>query len=124
MLSYFQGKARAFLMEANDAGYAMFITWGRRTPEQIKAVGASKNGQHLYGMAFDVQIWDPAYEGIWPGDGDPVRLHKTIYQYAPITAETDPRFKKIGSIGKSVGLQWGGEIFGSSYYDPVHFQIR
>jgi len=40
------------------------------------------------------------YEGLWPSD--PVWFRFEIYKHAQITAEEDPRFKNIGSIGKAL----------------------
>ena len=80
LASVIQPYARAFLVAANDAGYALFITWGYRKREQEQAFidyakamgwpnpeqyGSPEHGKHLTGMAFDVMFWDPSLEGIW-----------------------------------------------------------
>ncbi len=109
--------ARDFLAKANDAGYLLIITWARRTQAQQDELGPVKNStnNHTAGRAFDVAFWDPDYGYVMPYS-DPMYFHYNIAKYD----ENDPRWSKIGDIGKSVGFSWGGD-WGGNDKDPPHF---
>jgi len=83
--------------EEQDALYAK----GRTAPGNIvtNAKGSSYSSHHQWGTAFD----------IYRNDG------KGVY------TDSDGFFKKVGKIGKSIGLEWGGDW--KSPVDKPHFQL-
>lgn len=83
--------------EEQDALYAK----GRTAPGNIvtNAKGSSYSSHHQWGTAFD----------IYRSDG------KGVY------TDSDGFFKKVGKIGKSIGLEWGGDW--KSPVDKPHFQL-
>lgn len=80
-----------------DALYAQ----GRTKAGKIvtNAKGSSYSSHHQWGTAFD----------IYRSDG------KGVY------TDSDGFFKKVGKIGKSIGLEWGGDW--KSPVDKPHFQL-
>lgn len=83
--------------EEQDALYAK----GRTAPGNIvtNAKGSSYSSHHQWGTAFDV----------YRNDG------KGVY------TDSDGFFEKVGKIGKSIGLEWGGDW--KSPVDKPHFQL-
>lgn len=83
--------------EEQDALYAK----GRTAPGNIvtNAKGSSYSSHHQWGTAFD----------IYRNDG------KGVY------TDCDGFFEKVGKIGKSIGLEWGGDW--KSPVDKPHFQL-
>lgn len=83
--------------EEQDALYAK----GRNAPGNIvtNAKGSSYSSHHQWGTAFD----------IYRNDG------KGVY------TDSDGFFAKVGKIGKSIGLEWGGDW--KSPVDKPHFQL-
>lgn len=83
--------------EEQDALYAK----GRTAPGNIvtNAKGSSYSSHHQWGTAFD----------IYRSDG------KGVY------VDSDGFFEKVGKIGKSIGLEWGGDW--KSPVDKPHFQL-
>ena len=83
--------------EEQDALYAK----GRTAPGNIvtNAKGSSYSSHHQWGTAFD----------IYRNDG------KGVYK------DSDGFFGKVGKIGKSIGLEWGGDW--KSPVDKPHFQL-
>lgn len=83
--------------EEQDALYAK----GRTAPGNIvtNAKGSSYSSHHQWGTAFD----------IYRSDG------KGVY------TDSDGFFEKVGKIGKSIGLEWGGDW--KSPVDKPHFQL-
>ena len=83
--------------EEQDALYAK----GRTAPGNIvtNAKGSSYSSHHQWGTAFD----------IYRNDG------KGVY------TDGDGFFEKVGKIGKSIGLEWGGDW--KSPVDKPHFQL-
>lgn len=83
--------------EEQDALYAK----GRTAPGNIvtNAKGSSYSSHHQWGTAFD----------IYRNDG------KGVYK------DSDGFFAKVGKIGKSIGLEWGGDW--KSPVDKPHFQL-
>jgi RHS repeat-associated protein len=73
---------------------------GRTAPGRIVTNAQGGQSIHNYGLAFDIQIFD--------ADG------------TYITNGSDPAYATAGSIGESIGLEWGGNW--SSIFDPSHFQ--
>lgn len=83
--------------EEQDALYAK----GRTAPGNTvtNAKGSSYSSHHQWGTAFD----------IYRNDG------KGVY------TDGDGFFEKVGKIGKSIGLEWGGDW--KSPVDKPHFQL-
>ena len=104
--------AAALLNEAKKNGIELIITDATRTnaeQQKIYEQGRTKPGKivtnakpgqslHNYGLAFDVA---------------PVVNGKVTYDYD---------WKKIGEIGKKVGLFWGGDFV--SFKDNPHFEHK
>ncbi|TLY39119.1 MAG: LysM peptidoglycan-binding domain-containing protein [Nitrospirae bacterium] len=86
--------------EEQDALYAK----GRTVPPIGKKhiVTKAKGGQsyHNFGLAFDIVVLDAVGKADWDVD--------------------HPGWKKAGELGKSVGLDWGGDW--KSFKDLPHFQ--
>jgi peptidoglycan L-alanyl-D-glutamate endopeptidase CwlK len=117
-----QTKAKAFVAAAAQAGIDVLITQALRTIKEQDALYAQgrtvtrdKNGRplskvtnakggqsmHNYGLAFD---------------------------FVPLTAlgkanwnTADPSWSKLGKIGQSLGLEWGGAW--KTFKDLPHFQL-
>lgn len=108
-----QEKARIFLQSVRDAGINAKIIDGSRTFEEqdaLFAIGRTKPGHivtnakggfsnHNFGVAWDI--------GIFAGT-------KFITE--------SPQYDKAGKIGKSLGLEWGGDF--ESIIDKPHFQCK
>jgi peptidoglycan L-alanyl-D-glutamate endopeptidase CwlK len=99
--------ARALVRTATQAGIQIKVTSGTRTyAEQDKlfaqgGVTKARGGQsnHNFGLAFDITIFD-GNQPVWES----------------------PKYKTIGQLGKSLGLEWGGDW--KSIVDEPHFQLR
>ena len=83
--------------------------------EYYKSIGASRTlrSKHLIApkvmddkgaLAFDVAPTEYLYMKAWNPNG--------------------PLWKAMGKIGKSVGLQWGGELWAPGFIDKPHFQLE
>ena len=107
---------RSFLINANESGYPLFVSWGLRTnDDEAQFSDGVQNGKHTQGLAVDVEFWDDVYKDVWPGD--PMEFHWKICDYG-IYSDNDPRWNKIGPIGENVGLLWG-----NSFGDNPHFYL-
>lgn len=109
-----QPLARALVKAAVAQGINIKITSGTRTyaeQDALYAQGRSKPGNivtnaragqswHNFSVAFDVTLFDGT-EPVWES----------------------PLYKKVGEIGKSLGLEWGGDWKGSLVDEP-HFQFN
>jgi LysM repeat protein len=98
-----------------QAGVAVLITQGLRTwqeQDDLYAQGRSKPGKivtnakggqswHNFGLAFDIVVLDSVGKAEWD------------------TAH--PGWKQAAAIGKSLGLEWGGDW--KSFKDLPHFQL-
>lgn len=105
-----QPKARRLVELAAAAGVELVVTEGRRTLERQRELYAqgrttpgpivtwTMNSKHLTGEAFDVAV---RVDGklTWPDD--------------------DALWERIGQIGESVGLRWGGRW---EQRDRPHFE--
>lgn len=111
LLEPVQVLAKRLIKECARQGIFIQVTSGTRTyAEQdalfaqggvTKARGGYSN--HNFGLAFDVtidQFPDPKLQPVWES----------------------PLYKKIGAIGKSLGLSWGGDW--TSIVDEPHFELR
>lgn len=70
---------------------------GRRIPVVTNAPGGYS--MHNFGLAFDIVVYkaDGSYD--W---------------------NTDSKYRKVGALGKSIGLEWGGDW---KFLDLPHFQL-
>ena len=106
-------KARQLIEQAYKEGINVIITQGLRTIEEqneLYAQGRTKPGKivtnakggysyHNFGLAFDFALLNP--------DGS-------------VNWNVDEKWKRVGAIGKSLGLEWGGDRRG--FPDYPHFQ--
>lgn len=109
-------KARLLLQKAHKEGIFLIVTEGLRTmakQNELYEQGRSKPGKivtnvrggysyHNYGLAFDVCVCDIANGKLVPN------------------WNVDQRWKRVGEIGQSIGLEWGGDW--TSIKDYPHFQ--
>ena len=113
LLADVQPYARALIHAAAAQDIAIKVISGTRTYEQQDALfeqGRSKPGprvtnarggysNHNFGIAFDIGIFDSG-------------------RYL----EESPLYKVVGSIGKSLGLAWGGDW--KALLDEPHYELR
>jgi peptidoglycan L-alanyl-D-glutamate endopeptidase CwlK len=106
-------KARQLITEAYKEGINIIITQGLRTIEEqneLYAQGRAKPGKivtnakggesyHNFGLAFDFAVFN--------ADGS-------------VNWKVDDKWKRVGQLGKSLGLEWGGDW--TSFKDYPHFQ--
>lgn len=106
-------KARQLVTNAYKKGISVIITQGLRTIEEqneLYAQGRTKPGKivtnakggysyHNFGLAFDFAILKD--------DGS-------------VSWNVDDKWKRVGAIGKSLGLEWGGDW--KDFKDYPHFQ--
>jgi len=106
-------KARQLITKAYNEGIYVVITQGFRSVEEqneLYAQGRTKPGKivtnakggysyHNFGLAFDFALMNP--------DGS-------------ISWNVDAKWKRVAAIGKSLGLEWGGDW--RSFKDYPHFQ--
>lgn len=103
-----RAKAEAFLAAAAAAGFQLSVASTLRScTDQGTSTGPVKVGDlvlkrapgcrswHVFGRAFDVVI-----------NNEP----------------TKERYAELGVLGKSFGLEWGGDF--ATNYDPIHFQYH
>lgn len=111
-------RGRAMLELCTQAGVAVLVTQGVRTWEEQDALYArgrtvppigprhivtkAKGGQsyHNFGLAFDIVVLDAVGKADWDA--------------------THPAWTRAAELGKSVGLEWGGDWKG--FKDRPHFQ--
>ena len=108
------GKARQLIEQAYKEGINVIITQGLRTVEEqneLYAQGRTKPGKivtnakggysyHNFGLAFDFAVLNP--------DGS-------------VNWNVDEKWKRVGQLGKSLGLEWGGDW--RDFPDYPHFQL-
>lgn len=106
-------KARQLIERAYKEGINVIITQGLRTIEEQNALyaqGRTKPGKivtnarggysyHNFGLAFDFAIMKDDGSVSWNVDG---------------------KWRRVGAIGKSLGLEWGGDW--KDFKDYPHFQ--
>jgi peptidoglycan LD-endopeptidase CwlK len=109
-------KARNLIKKAHSEGIYIIITQGLRTIEEqnrLYAQGRTKPGKivtnarggysyHNFGLAFDFCVCDVVKGSLAPN------------------WNVDRRWLRVGQIGKSLGLEWGGDW--KSFKDYPHFQ--
>lgn len=71
---------------------------GRTKPGKIATLARGGQSWHNYGAAFDVGIF-----------------HGAEY------LDRSPLYREVGKLGKSLGLEWGGDW---KFVDEPHFQLR
>lgn len=94
----FRPLAYELLAKCTEAGIAVMVVDTLRTPTEhaanlAKGVSWTKNSKHLTGDAIDICPYST-----WDAHG-PDKLQWDA---------ADPVWNKIGAIGESVGLRWGG----------------
>jgi peptidoglycan L-alanyl-D-glutamate endopeptidase CwlK len=113
LLPEVQQFARSLVLNAMNQWIKVVVTSGTRTYEEQNELfeqGRTKPGKivtnarggysnHNFGIAFDVTI----FEGMTP-----------VWE--------SPLYKVIGSMGKQLGLSWGGDW--KSIVDEPHFELR
>jgi peptidoglycan L-alanyl-D-glutamate endopeptidase CwlK len=106
-------KARQLITAAYKEGINIIITQGLRTIEEqneLYAQGRTKPGKivtnakggesyHNFGLAFDFAVLN--------ADGS-------------VNWKVDEKWKRVGQLGKSLGLEWGGDW--KKFKDYPHFQ--
>ncbi|UOE78343.1 M15 family metallopeptidase [Parageobacillus thermoglucosidasius] len=109
-------KARQLIQQTCTEGIPIIITQGLRTIEEqdrLYAQGRTKPGNivtnarggysyHNFGLAFDVCVCDVVKGNLVPN------------------WKVDRRWHRVGQIGKSLGLEWGGDW--RRLRDYPHFQ--
>jgi peptidoglycan L-alanyl-D-glutamate endopeptidase CwlK len=78
---------------------ADILAQGRTKPGRIVGGPGPGHSNHNFGIAWDVGLFD---------SGD--------------FLEDSPLYRKVGQIGKQIGLEWGGDW--QSFQDEPHFQLR
>jgi peptidoglycan LD-endopeptidase CwlK len=109
-------KAQQLIKKAYSEGITIIITQGLRTIEEqnrLYAQGRTKPGKivtnarggysyHNFGLAFDFCVCDVVKGSLAPN------------------WKVDRRWLRVGQIGKSLGLEWGGDW--KKFKDYPHFQ--
>lgn len=109
-------KVRQLIKKAHKEGIFIIITQGVRTIKEQEALyekGRTKPGKivtnargghsyHNFGLAIDYCVCDSVGGKLIPN------------------WYVDQRWKRVGSIGKTLGLEWGGDW--ESFRDYPHFQ--
>lgn len=113
LLPRVQDIARQFILQCNANHIPARITSGYRTYDQQNALyeqGRTEPGNivtgarggyswHNFAVAFDITLFDPKGMPIWDS----------------------PLYKHAGDLGKSLGLEWGGDW---TFEDDPHFQFN
>jgi len=107
LLPQVRDHARSLVHLAAGVGITIKITSGTRTFAEQDALfaegGVTKarggHSNHNFGIAFDVTVFEGA---------------KPVFE--------SPRYKVVGALGRSIGLEWGGDW--ASFVDEPHFQLR
>jgi hypothetical protein len=113
-----RARGSAFLLLCAQAGLSVMVTQGLRSWQEQDALYArgrtlppigrkhrvtmAKGGQsyHNFGLAFDIVVLDAVGKADWD--------------------VSHPGWRQAGTLGKSVGLEWGGDWTG--FKDWPHFQ--
>lgn len=106
----FKPVAIELLARSVEAGVCLMIVDTLRTPEEheanlAKGVSWTKHSKHLDGLAIDICPYD------------------TYQLHGPDKLQwnaDDPAWEKLGVIGESLGLRWGGRW---KQKDPGHFEM-
>ena len=109
MLPETRTQALELVRRANAAGLDVMFWDGWRSPQATArnvAAGTSKvadsyGSLHTWGVAFDIVFRNAAGLPYWPDD-------------------TDPRWRQLAEIGRGLGLNSGGLMWG---WDWPHFQL-
>lgn len=114
--------AEKFEAECNAQGIDFLFTCTYRSPEEqndLYAQGRSKPGK----IVTNAQAGQSKHNfmvGVFPAskafDVVPLRNGK------PVWNATDPLWKTLGFIGKSIGLEWAGDW--KRFREYPHFQLR
>lgn len=106
----FKPKAIELLARCVEAGYMVMVVDTLRTPEEHaenlrKGVSWTTRSKHLDGFAIDIA----PYEQYALHEADKLNWNAN-----------DPVWKKLGEIGESIGLVWGGRW---KQKDLGHFEM-
>src|SRR3990167_8768121 len=106
----FRPLAVELLARCTEAGLVLLVDT-LRTPEEhaanlAKGVSWTKHSKHLDGLAIDIA----PYETFLLHGADKIQWDGT-----------DPIWLKMGAIGESLGLRWGGRWMKTP--DPGHFEF-
>ncbi|CAH0305470.1 peptidoglycan-binding protein [Priestia megaterium] len=107
-------KARQLIAKAHEEGIDLVVTQGLRTiaeqnalyaqgrtaPGKIVTKAKGGSSYHNFGLAFDIAVRKENGEIDW----DSTKL-----------------YSRVGQLGKSIGLEWGGDF--KSIRDTPHFQL-
>ncbi len=104
--------ALALVQKANDAALDVMFWEGWRDPAESAAnitkgttwITDPYDSMHVWGLSFDIVFRDAAGFPSWP-------------------PATDPRWTRLGQLGESMGLQWGGRFDHGKHFDGPHFQL-
>lgn len=109
---------RALIHSAADSGIVLKALSGTRTyaeQEEIFKRGASRahggHSNHNFGIACDFGIF---INGKY--------LDNEVEEHRITSRTMDAMYSTVGQIGKSLGLEWGGDW--KSFVDMPHFQLR
>lgn len=113
--------ATQFLSECQKQGIDVLITCTYRSPEeqtQLYAQGRTKPGK-IVTNAKAGQSKHNFQVGVFPAskafDTVPMRSGK------PVWAASDPLWKSLGEIGRTIGLEWAGDW--KTFREYPHFQL-
>lgn len=100
------------LRAAENTSLPFIVTEGVRTKErQIELVREGKsrtlNSRHLTGHAVDLAVMLP--------DGG-VSWRRESYRFLSMSV-------KAAGVELAIPVEWGGECFGPTFFDGVHFQL-
>lgn len=98
-------RAEAFLTAARSGGFDVSVgSTLRSCAEQGTSTAPFKVGELLLKRAAGCRSWH-----VWGRAFDIV-----------LDGATKARYAELGALGKSFGLEWGGDF--TTNYDPIHFQ--
>lgn len=101
-------KALELLKRAEEKGYTLRITEGYRTPErqnELYAQGRTKPGK----IVTNAKAWESAHN------------YRVAFDVVDRIKEYSIDWEEIGEIGKSLGLEWGGDW---QFKDRPHFEKK
>jgi peptidoglycan L-alanyl-D-glutamate endopeptidase CwlK len=91
-----------FTFRSNETQAALYAQ-GRTKPGKVVTNAKAGSSFHNYGLAYDVVPLDAASKADWATSGAAAK-----------------RWARIGALGKSLGLRWGGDF--KSIKDLPHFE--
>lgn len=110
LLPEMKAKARTLLANAQQAGLDVMFWEGWRDPT-VEAADIAAGTSHLKDPFNTMHVWGAAIDIVFKNAAG-------LPEWPPAT---DPRWRKLGEIGQSLGLLNGGLAWG---WDWGHFQLR